>query len=66
MKVVRHWNMLRRVSCECPLPGSVQARLDRAQPEQPDPVEDTPAHCSWVGLDDLQSLSDPPTYFVIP
>jgi len=27
--------------------------LDQVQPEQPDLVEDIPAHCMRVGLDDI-------------
>jgi len=36
----------------CPIPGSVEGHAGRGF-EQPDPVEDVPAHDRGVGLDDL-------------
>jgi len=35
-----------------PIPGNIQGEV-RWDSEQPDPVEDVPAHCRRVGLDDL-------------
>ena len=34
------------------MPGNIQGQVGRGS-EQPDPVEDVPAHCRVVGLDDL-------------
>jgi len=34
----------------CPIPGNIQGQAGR-DPEQPDQVEDVPAHCRGVGLD---------------
>jgi len=34
-------------------PGNVQGQVGRGS-EQPDPLEDVPAHCRQVGLDGLQ------------
>ena len=36
----------------CPIPGNIQGQVGRGF-EQPDRVEDVPAHCRGVGLDDL-------------
>ena len=36
----------------CPIPGNVQGQVGQGS-EQPDLVEDVPAHCRGVGLDDL-------------
>ncbi|KAK4819013.1 hypothetical protein QYF61_024129 [Mycteria americana] len=38
--------------CRCPIPGNIQGQVGRGS-EQPDLVEDVPAHCKGVGLDDL-------------
>jgi len=37
-----------------PIPGNIPAQVGRGS-EQPDPVEDSPAHCRGLGLDDLSS-----------
>ena len=43
----------------CPIPGNIQGQVGRGS-EQPDLVEDVPAHCGGVGLDDLwRSLLTP-------
>ena len=36
----------------CPIPGNIPGQV-RQGSEQPDLVEDVPAHCRGVGLDDL-------------
>ena len=36
----------------CAIPGNIQGQAGRGF-EQPDLVEDVPAHCRGVGLDDL-------------
>jgi len=36
----------------CPIPGNIQDQGGRGS-EQPDLVEDVPAHCRGVGLDGL-------------
>jgi len=38
--------------CRCPIPGNIQGQVGRGF-EQPELVEDVPAHCRWVGLDVL-------------
>ena len=35
-----------------PIPGNIQGQVGRGS-EHPDLVEDVPAHCREVGLDDL-------------
>ena len=35
-----------------PIPGNIQGQVGRGS-DQPGLVEDTPAHCRCVGLDDL-------------
>jgi len=35
-----------------PIPGNIQGQVGRGS-EQPDLVEDVPAHCRGIGLDDL-------------
>jgi len=37
----------------CPIPGNIQAQAGWGS-EQPDLVEDVPAYCRGVGLDDRQ------------
>ena len=39
-------------SCGCPIPGNIQGQVGWGF-EQPDLVEDVPAHSRRVGLDDL-------------
>jgi len=51
MRVVKHWNRLLRGSGG-PIPGNIQGQVGRGS-EQPGLVEDVPAHCRGVGLDDL-------------
>ena len=36
----------------CPIRGNIQGQVERGS-EQPDLVEDVPAHCRGVRLDDL-------------
>ena len=38
--------------CRYPIPGNIQGQVGRSS-EQPGLVEDVPAHCRGVGLDDL-------------
>jgi len=51
MRVVRHWDRLPKGG-RCSVPGNVQGQGGWGS-EQPDQVEDVPAHCRGVGLDDL-------------
>ncbi|KAK4832544.1 hypothetical protein QYF61_023876 [Mycteria americana] len=44
MRVVKHWNKLPRGG-KCPIPGNIQVQVGQGS-EQPDLVEDVPAHCS--------------------
>ena len=37
---------------EGPIPGKIQGHVGQGS-EQPDPVEDVPAHCRGLGLDDF-------------
>ena len=49
------WRTLAQVAQRggrCPIPGNVQGQVGWGS-EQPDPVEDVPAHCRGVGPDDL-------------
>ena len=39
-------------SGQCPIPGNIQGQVGWAS-QQPDPVEDVPAHCSGAGLQNL-------------
>jgi len=39
-------------SGRCPIPGNIQGQAEQGS-EQPDLVEDVPAHCRGIGLDDL-------------
>jgi len=52
--VVKHWNRLPGEAVEAPSLETFKARLDGGS-EQPGLVEDVPAHCTGVGLDDLYS-----------
>jgi len=36
----------------CPIPGNIQGQVGQGS-EQPGLVEDVPAHCRGVGLDDV-------------
>jgi len=37
---------------QCPIPGNIPGQAGWGS-EQPAPVEDVPAHCRGIGLDDL-------------
>ena len=52
MRVVKHWNGLPRRGSGGPIPRNVQGQVGWGS-EQPGLVEDVPAHCRGVGLDDL-------------
>ena len=52
LRVVKHWNRLPREVVDAPSLETCKARLDRAF-EQPSLVEDVPAPCRGIGLDDL-------------
>jgi len=52
MRVVKHWHRLPRDVVDAPFPGNIQGQVGWGF-EQPDLVEDVPAHCRVVGLDDL-------------
>ena len=49
---MKHWNRLPREVVECPTPGNIQGQVGRSS-EQPGLVEDVPAHCREVGVDDF-------------
>jgi len=51
MRVVTHWNRLPKEVVDAPSLEMLKVRLDG---EQPGLVEDVPAHCRGIGLDDLQ------------
>jgi len=51
MRVLKHWSRLLSGG-RCPKPGNIQGQVGRGS-EQPDLVEDVPAHCRGIGLDDL-------------
>ena len=38
--------------CRCPGPGNIQGQVEQSSRE-PYLVVDVPAHCRWVGLEDL-------------
>ena len=46
MRVVKHWHRLPREGGRCPIPGNIQGQVGWGS-EQPDLVEDVPAHCRW-------------------
>jgi len=48
MRVMKHWNKLLRGG-RCPIPGDIQGEVGWGS-EQPDVVEDVPAHCRGGGL----------------
>jgi len=50
-RVVKHWHRLPRDGSGGPIPGNIQGQVGRGS-EQPGRVEDVPAHCRGVGLDD--------------
>jgi len=52
VKVLKHWHRLPREGDRCAIPGNMHSQTGRGS-EQPDLVEDVPAHCRGVGLDDL-------------
>jgi len=52
MRVAKQWHRLPRDVVDAPSLETFKNRLDGGS-EQPDPVEDVPACCSRVGLDDL-------------
>ena len=51
MQVVKHEQVAQR-GCRCPIPGYIQGQVGGGY-GQPDPVEDVPAHCRGIGLDDF-------------
>jgi len=51
MGVVKHWHGLPREVVRCPIPGNIEGQVGWSS-EQPGLVEDVPAHCRGVGLDD--------------
>ena len=50
VRVVKHWKRSPRDGC--PIPGNIPGQVGRGS-EQPDLVEDVPAHGRGVGLGDL-------------
>jgi len=51
VSMVKPWHRLPRGG-PCPTSGNIQGQVGRGS-EQPGLVEDVPAHCRGVGLDDL-------------
>ena len=49
---LEHWNQVAQRGGRCPISGNIQGQAGWDS-EQPDRVEDVPAQCRWVGLDDL-------------
>lgn len=52
MKVAKHWNRLSGEVVDVPIPGNIQCQVGRAS-EHPHLVEDVPAYCRELELDDL-------------
>ena len=48
LRVVKHWHRLPREGVDAPIPGNIPGQVGWGS-EQPDLVEDVPAHCR--GLD---------------
>ena len=46
----------------CPVPGNIQGQVGQGS-EQPDLVEDVPAHCRGVGLDGLSCPFQPKLFY---
>jgi len=61
MGMAKHRHRLPR----CPIPGTVQGQVGRGS-DQPDPMEDVPAHGMGVGLDDLPRSPSNPNHLMIP
>jgi len=52
VRVVTHWHRLPGEVVDAPSFGNTQGQAGQGS-EQPDPVEDVPAHCRGFGLDGL-------------
>ena len=52
VKVVSHWKRVVQRGSGGPIPGNIPGQVGRGS-EQPGLVENIPAHCRGVGLDDL-------------
>lgn len=53
MGTVRHWNRFSGEMIDVPSLETFKVRFGQVCSEQPDPLEDGPAHCRGVGLGDL-------------